>query len=522
MEINNYYNFKNSIRHFININSLNYPFEHNDIKIDNLAWTQPINFRVRKENNKYRLLKIPNVLNFICAYNRFKEYKNFLDTFKMDSRKRLVPNVNTGDFAAGKYNFQLEKDFQELCIYDNLIKLDIKSYYERIYTHNIEFENNHGEVDERYLSNLNSGNTNGIIMGNYISLYFAEKYLKEISDSIRNKLDYDKIDCSFSYFSDDFYFFCNKKDNEKIISIFDNTLEQYNLERNDGKIEIWTYLEYNNYYVIDKYWKKIISACRSRYDEERDDNKLYFINQLIYRISKLKDDRQRKIFLNTFFKSTYFQQLDIDKYEMEEFNYHQLCYIFKFCPESMLYSINKFKQISYFTGEIFKKFLKIRYKEVLSKSYNEEQLYYYYAIKKLQFDSILKETTNIVAQSNNQILISYYLKDSIFNTEDIELLKLKKDECYWFQNYHLILFTDLKNNIEDSVEKYLMPEVIRLNPNNKAGIKSKQDIYMKFYKNNLELQKAMIYDISCIDNAIIDYINLKIEERNEVFGEEVE
>ena len=95
----------------VNINGINYPFGDNEIKIDNLAWTQPINFRVRKDNDKYRILKIPNVLNFICAYNRFKEYEDFLDTSEMDSRKRLVPNVNTGDFAAGEYDLQLERDF---------------------------------------------------------------------------------------------------------------------------------------------------------------------------------------------------------------------------------------------------------------------------------------------------------------------------------------------------------------------------------------------------------------------------
>ena len=37
---------------------------------------------------------------------------------------------------------------------------------------------------ERYLSNLNCGETNGLLMGNYISLYFAEKKLSEISHLI--------------------------------------------------------------------------------------------------------------------------------------------------------------------------------------------------------------------------------------------------------------------------------------------------------------------------------------------------
>ena len=327
--INNFYNFKNSIKHFIDIDKMNFTFEKNEIDKEKLAWTEPINFRIRKENNKYRILKIPNILNFICAYKKFKNYYNFEDTSNMDERKRLVPNVEIGDFATGAYDFWLEEDFKFLAIYDNLIKLDIKSYYGRIYTHHIEFENN---GDENYLTNLNLGNTNGLIMSNYISLYFAEKYSKEISNDINNMLIKNNIDCSFSYFSDDFYFFCNKKDNQKVIDIFDKVLEKYDLERNNAKAEVWEYIEYNNYNLVEKYWKKLISDSKARFNKNKTDNKLYFINQLIYRMSHLKDDKQRKVFLITFFKSTYFNELNIASYQMKEYNFHQICYIFRFCP----------------------------------------------------------------------------------------------------------------------------------------------------------------------------------------------
>lgn len=42
------------------------------------------------------------------------------------------------------YDYQLENDFKELSIYDNLIKLDIKSYYGRVCTHHIEFRSGNG------------------------------------------------------------------------------------------------------------------------------------------------------------------------------------------------------------------------------------------------------------------------------------------------------------------------------------------------------------------------------------------
>lgn len=516
--INNFYNFKNSIKHFIDINKIKFTFKEGEIDKEKLAWTEPINFRIRKENNKYRMLKIPNILNFICAYEKFKSYDSFEDTSNMDERKRLVPNVEIGDFATGTYDFWLEEDFKLLCIYDNLIKLDIKSYYGRIYTHHIKFENS---GDENYLTNLNLGNTNGLIMSNYISLYFAEKYSKEISNDINKMLIEQKIDCSFSYFSDDFYFFCNEKDNQKVIDIFDKVLERYDLERNNAKAEVWKYIDYNNYNLVEKYWKKIISDSKARFNKNKTDNKLYFINQLIYRMSHLKDDKQRRVFLTTFFKSTYFNELNIKNYHMENYNFHQICYIFRFCPEIIIYSINKFKYFSFFRENDFKKFLQVRYKEALMSSYNEEQLYYYYAIKVLGLESVLKDMEDIVVETNNQILISYYLKDRIFNPSNIEKLKLNEGEKYWFQNYHLILFSDLINgDIETSIRKYLMPEWIRRNPKNKDSIKKKQETYIRFYKENLELNIPIIRGIDEVEEKIEEYIELKIEERSQVFGDE--
>ncbi|ARK21171.1 hypothetical protein [Sporosarcina ureae] len=508
MKINNFYNFKNPIRHFLNINNVTFPTNIEDIKIKDLSWTEPINFRVRKEDNKYRTLKMPNILNFFCAYHTFKDSSNFLDIHNIDPRKRLVPNLDTGDFVTGVYDEQLERDFQMLSTYDNLLKLDIKSYYDRIYTHDLIFENS---VDESFLTNLNMGNTNGLIMGNYISLYFAEKYLKRISEEIQERLRVDQIDCYFSYFSDDFYFFCNKNDKGNIIKIFDLVLEKYNFERNEGKIEVWTYLRYNDYHLSEKYWKKIISDCKSRYQEDRENNKIYFTNQLIYRMSNLKDPKLQKTFLNTFFKSTYFQQLDLNKYKVETFNFHQLCYIFRFSPETMLYSINHFKDVDQFLGVEFKKFLEVRYNEALSEPFNEEQLYYYYAIKLLGFDYLLAETVNMVVESNNQLLVSYYLKDNLFNAEHILKLKSKMDERYWFQNYHLILYSDLINDLEDSVSNYLIPTY--------AGKDRQKNSYMNFYKSNIELGIPLLKEIESISVNINDYMDSLISERLEVFGE---
>ena len=255
-DINILYNFKNPIRHFTNLENLSFP--NSSLQLTDLCWTEPIKFRIWKNNNKYRMLKLPNILNFQQAVIKYKDLSNFTNPSLFDSeRKRLIPNLDTGDFAAGKYDEQIERDFYYLTVYDYLLKLDIKAFYERIYAHDIDF----GPNRENFLTNMNLGATNGFIMGNYLSLYFAEKYLAIISEDIKKALIDNNLDVKFSYFSDDFYFFCNKSEKEKVVNIFEKVLEEYSLERKEN-IELWSYLEYNEQNIAERYWKKSFQKVR--------------------------------------------------------------------------------------------------------------------------------------------------------------------------------------------------------------------------------------------------------------------
>ncbi|MCB2359933.1 hypothetical protein [Clostridium estertheticum] len=507
MNLNNLYNFKNPIKHFINVDSVILPEDIASLDINNFSWVQPFNFRVKKNDDKFRTLKIPNILNFVRAYEQFKDSPDFEDIQNMDREcKRLSANIVTGDFDEGEYDRQLEGDFERLSIYDNMIKLDIKEYYGRIYTHDLglDYEN------EKFIYNMNLGQTNGLLMGNYLSLYLAEKKLTEISNDLKKGFEGLNIDYEFSYFSDDFYFFCNKGDNEHIINVFDKVLEKYGLERNDSKKEIWTYETFNNYNLVARYWKKVIAHCNVRYKEDISYNKLYFINQIIYRISKLQDDKLKKVFINNFFKTKYFRELNLDKYQIRNYDYHQLCFILKFSPEAFLYAIDKFKEMESFEKGTLEKFLKVRYRSALQQTFNDEQLYYYYAIKILDFEDIIKETSNLVLKSENQVLISYYLKDNMFGEEEINSLKKFDGEQYWFQNYHMILYLDdLKMDLEESIEKYLMP---------KKATKDKQKVmYKSFYSNNINAKVSFIRDIADVNNKIRIYLELKAHESEAKF-----
>lgn len=511
--LNYYYNFKNTIRFFVNIDNLYFPKEIDDIK--KLSWCVPVNFRIKKDDNSYRIIKLPNILNFYCAFNVFKNYDNFNLNEQINAHTKLVPNIITGDFMSGEYDKQVNQELQLLCNYDNLLKVDIKSFYDCIYTHNLDFLNQPSH--ELFLTNYNSGNTNGLIMGNYISLYIAENFLSKIADDLDVK--FKNFNCCFYYFSDDFYFFCNSIDNIRILDIFDKVLEKYDLERNPNKLKTFSYLEYNDEQILSRYWTSIISGSEQRFSKNKFNNTLYFLNQLVYRLEKLENYNLQKIFLTTFFKSKYFSNLNLNDFCFRDYNQHQFCYIISICPEILLYSINKLKDINFFKTDTFKNFLKNNYLKSLSRSFNDEQLYYYYAIKVLNFDDILKDSESIVSSSNNQILISYYLRDKIFSENSIGYLKTKIDEYYWFQNYHLILYDEeLYSNLEESIIKYLLPN--QINTENainsyKTNIKTpskeakKISYYIEFYSNNLISKKSFINDSSDIKFSIEKYIEDK-------------
>lgn len=180
----------------------------------------------------------------------------------------------------------------------------------------------------------------------------------------------------------------------------------------------------------------------------------------------------------------------------------------------MLYSIDKFSEMKRFDKQKVEEFFKVRYSEALKEPFNEEQLYFYYAIKLLGYDDIIKNAKALVLKSNNQILISYYLKDKKFDDNEIEELKQNTDEAYWFQNYHAILYTpELLSNLDININKYLMPK----------NAKSEQKTYyMNFYKKNLELGNSIIRDIEDVTEEIQEYLELKIKEYEEVFEEDID
>lgn len=511
MNFNNLYNFKNAIRHFINIDSLQFPTDIQSFNTEELCWTVPISFNVQKNNEKYRTLKLPNILNFMRAYYYYSNLPGFDNIQQINPvHSRMTANFDTGDFVAGAYDKQLNSDFLNLCLYDNLIKLDIKDFYGKLYSHYLP----KGGLKDNVFTGLNNGRTGGIIMGNYLSLYFAENALKKISDDFGTALKDASINCHFEYFSDDFYVFCNTYDNEAIRKIFNKILAENDYEGNDEKLEIEEYESYNIENLLTRYWKAIMRHWNIEIlkDFQRQEqtgikiqHKLSFLNQLIYKLAIITKEKNKKSLIRNFFKTKHFQETNFEKYDIEEYDYHQLCFLLKTSPESLLYTSDIFNSMSGFDNQKIEVFLKARYEEALISAFHNVQLYYYYAIKCYQLDSCLEGTEDNVIKSQNQVLISYYLKNQLFSTEQIDYLKTLEDEKFWFQNYHLILYTpELMANLEGSITKYLIPQ--------KAEKEKKKDRYKNFYKENLLLGKAIINEIPIVTENIKEYLEKRFQE----------
>ena len=131
------------------------------------------------------------------------------------------------------------------------------------------------------------------------------------------------------------------------------------------------------------------------------------------------------------------------------------------------------------------------------------------------YNDIISETTNLVLQSQNQILISYYLKDSVFTEEQISSLKVIEGEEYWFQNYHLILYTQSLNcDLNTNIKKYLVPKKLVVKPN-----QTRENRYIDFYYDNLNNGKALISDITDVTASIEGYLELRYEETAEEFDD---
>lgn len=517
MRLNYYYNFKNTIRFFLDIENMDF----STVNINKKTWSEPFVFRIKKDNNAFRTLQIPNIYNFYVAYQYYKiKLNDFSIDFErfeeLDSHKRMKISYELGEFKENNYDEWQLNDYNKLIEYDYLLRFDIKSFYEKIYTHYILNDLTDDKKVDKYLSHMNNGRTAGLIMGNYISLFMAELLSRKISKSLEEKLKEKGIKCYFSYFSDDFYLFVNKNYVDYVTDIFDEVLEKYDLTKNEEKIKIYDYLKYTNDDRIEKYWKIITSkSSRQQYSQSikiikgeiKYNNNLFFTNQLIYRLNKLEDYRLKRVFIVNFFKSKFFRKIDFSNTYLNKYNYHQILYLIKEFPEIILYIDRILNSFEEFKSDQFKNTIVRFYIESLRKNYHDEQLYYFLLIDKLDcLDKVRTDDVNLkVIDTKNSILISYYLKKELFTEDNLNIIKEYDEERYWLVYYYLILKDEkLYANLEKSVIRYLIPK--------SANKSDCIDCYKEFYYKNLYNKTDILLDFDKVKTNIDEYFKAKYKE----------
>lgn len=113
---NNLYNFKNPIRHFFNLD--NFKFDNSeDLKFEDLTWTLPVKFKIFKTENSLRTISFPNILNYYHAVKNFESEDNFFNIKQLSAKKRVSPDLTTGEFSVMSYYKCVQTDMFNLTKY---------------------------------------------------------------------------------------------------------------------------------------------------------------------------------------------------------------------------------------------------------------------------------------------------------------------------------------------------------------------------------------------------------------------
>lgn len=530
IDFNYIYMFKNPIRFFLNIDkfdyqnidNLNYSMEKINVRKIGTDWTKPTNFFIKKSiaSKETRVLKFPNLVNFRVLYNFAKqdlEYKKFLNkkekTYRIgDEKDRMYINLDLGDFDKGIYKKQIEKDLFSIVKFGRLYKIDINNFYDSIYTHKLKIDY------EVILTSLNNGSTKGIILGNVISLIFAQKFLnkvilKFISENVNKNY---KIE----YFSDDIFIFTNNQNIDDLKNKITMNFSKYDLTLNFKKNKEFGYIDYNSSYILDKLWitiwnkfnayiQKIENKNRVIFSELKKSNssdideiyqkrkiclKFHFLNQLIYKHEQIEDESLKRSFIIGWFNNSHL--FSREKYfknnKLSEVDSHRLLYLIKLYPEILLYLAVIFKKFSIEFNDEFINILKEYYLESLNTMFYEEQVYYaFFLITFLKYDF----NDDFLRKNSNYVLKAFLIKNGF-------LKNLCNNQESWILNYEITL-SNSTLNIKEFEYKELISKWLVLNDKEK----NKDSLYYEFFKKNLFDNKISLFkDTKDILKAIENYM----------------
>lgn len=238
------------------------------IKDKNLTPSDPLIFSGYKNTNSRRKFAIPNPYHYAKAVHVIVE--NSADIFASFGKGkasltvplRIVPDKNEC-YKKPTNNISESKAKTEKLYQNNIfeIRLDIQSFFDSVYTHTIAWAMHtkslakknkkdtalSGNLIDSCLQNLNSGQTNGILVGNAVSRIASEIILCSVDKAIKSRLP----EINYLRYVDDYYIFLRHSFQiNDIIAVFRQELAQYELMLNLKDIE-------NNLY------KKVVNTLSS-------------------------------------------------------------------------------------------------------------------------------------------------------------------------------------------------------------------------------------------------------------------
>lgn len=221
----------------------------------NIKSSFPFKFSGFKSESARRKFAVPNFYHYLKAadfvVDKQTEILNITDSTNHSLTSPRKKNSDSS-YAFSKLSYRKKdtKEIVEKMYQDNayMIKLDISSFFDSIYTHSLAWaihtkkiakktRNNSlwgNELDSR-LRAFNSEQTNGVLVGNAISRIAAEIILCTIDKSIEKKFN----ELQYVRFVDDYYIFVkNEADIQPIITFIRQQLSEYELILNENKISI--------------------------------------------------------------------------------------------------------------------------------------------------------------------------------------------------------------------------------------------------------------------------------------------
>ena len=218
----------------------------------------PLIFSAYKNSNSRRKFAVPNPFNYAKAASLISEKSDHIysvlekSKFSLTSPIRSIPDKDECYKRRVKKISESKNEIQKL-YQDNHyeVRIDIQSFFESIYTHSVAWamhtkalikKNNNkndksltGNILDKCLQNMNSGQTNGILVGNSISRIISEIILCTVDSEILNK----HKDIAYLRFVDDYYIFVKDSSNiNNILATFRQELAKYGLLLNENKLQI--------------------------------------------------------------------------------------------------------------------------------------------------------------------------------------------------------------------------------------------------------------------------------------------